>query len=267
VQIKTFLMLAAPVVGLAAVLNVSAADAADDSKATAAPAAEAADAAPVKFSEAETLLWRTDQLKDIKKPTRLKYEFKKGGSLEKGFTDSVVLNIVKVKPDGMKAGNLQFFTGERHHYVPPYENIDGNPVLSIYLEGDVYEMKRLTGGSWIYFQKRIKRALAENAQVTPVTVTYDGREVQAKQVTISPYATDPRAQRTQKYHRFANKKYVFTVSDEIPGYLYEIQTTTPAEQSAGANAAQPSASAPKGPLLEETLKLVEVDHKPTAQQD
>jgi hypothetical protein len=62
---------------------------------------------------------------------------------------------------------------------------------------------------------------------------------------------------------------VFTVSNDIPGYLYEIQTTTPAEQATApvdANAAKPSASAQKGPLLEETLKLVEVDHKPTAQQ-
>ena len=260
-------MIAASVVGLSAALNLSAADAAgaDTGTEAAAPAAgttdaTANDAEPVQYSEAETLLWKTDQLKGISKPTRLKYEFKKAGSLEQGFTDSVVLNIVKVKPDGMKAANLQFFTGERHHYVPPYENINGNPVLAIYLEGDVYEMKRLTEGPWRYFQKRIKRALAEDAEVTPVTVEFNGRKVQAKQIKIAPYAKDPRAQQTAKYHQFTNKTYVFTVSDDIPGYLYEIQTTTPV--------ADPDPTQPKDvPLLEESLKLVEVDNKPTEQQD
>ena len=260
-------MFAASVVGLLAALNLSAADAAgaDTGTEAAAPAAgtdaAANDAEPVQYSEAETLLWKTDQLKGISKPTRLKYEFKKAGSMEQGFTDSVVLNIVKVKPDGMKAANLQFFTGERHHYVPPYENINGNPVLAIYLEGDVYEMKRLTEGPWRYFQKQIKRALAENAEVTPVTVEFNGKKVPAKQVKIAPYAKDPRAQQTAKYHRFTNKTYVFTVSDDIPGYLYEIQTTTPAADS------DPTQPKDAPPLLEESLKLVDVDNKPTEQQD
>ena len=249
-QTKRFWMIAATVVGLSAALNLSAAEAAGE-----AGTETAADAAPVKFSEAETLLWTTNQLKSITKPVRLKYEFKKYGSLEKGFTDSVVLDITKVKPDGMKEANLNFFTGDRHHYVPPYENINGNPVLAIYLEGDVYEMNRLTNGAWRYFQKRIKRALAEAAQVSDVTVDFNGHQVKAKQVKITPYATDPRAEQTQKYHRFANKEYLFTVSDDIPGYLYEIQTMTPADAS--------DPKQPKDvPLLAETLKLVGVSDDP-----
>jgi hypothetical protein len=205
---------------------------------------------PESFSEAETVLWLTDQLKNIAKPSRLQYEFKKVGTLEEGFTDSVQLDIVELLPDGMKKANVNFFTGARNHYVPPYESINGNPLLAIFLHGDVLEMNRLTDGGWRYFHRRIKFAFADGAQITPVEIEFDGRKIAGKQVRITPYVDDPQTELSEKFRKLKDKVYLVTVSDDIPGYLYEIRTVVPAPQDAGVGA---------GPLIEEYLKLVSVE--------
>ena len=68
----------------------------------------------------------------------------------------------------MKKANVNFFTGARNHPVPPYESINGNPLLANFLHGYVLEMNRLTDGSWRYFHRRIKFAFADAAEITPV---------------------------------------------------------------------------------------------------
>lgn len=210
----------------------------------AAPAAEEA----IQFSEAENLLWMTDQLKAVKAPVVITYGFVKDGSYETGFEDRVSFTVSKINPDGMKAASIEFFTGQRNFPVPPVDSTDVNPVLKVYFQGDVYEMNRLTdpdGKSrerWRYFQRRIKFALAEAAKVEPVTVTFDGRDYAGKRISFEPYKNDPKR---AEFEKFADKRYSVTVADELPGYVYEIVTEVP-----DANGAVP--------LLRDTLRLQSV---------
>lgn len=219
-----------------------------------APDVIAADAAPaaaeeeVSFSEAETLLWMTDQLKAVKAPVVITYDFVKDGSYEEGFQDRVSFTVSKINPDGMKAASLEFFTGPRNFPVPPVDSTDVNPVLKVYFQGDVYEMNRLTdpdGKSrerWRYFQRRIKFALAESATVEPVKISFDGREYDAKRISFEPYRNDPKR---KEFEKFADKRYTVTVADELPGYLYEIVTEIPDKQG-------------QVPLLRDTLRIQSV---------
>jgi hypothetical protein len=94
--------------------------------------------------------------------------------------------------------------------IPALEDAHGNPVLLGFLEHDIAEMKRLTGGSVSYFRKRIRMALAEGAQVTPQRITYQGKTVHAQAVRIQPYLDDPMHARFEKYLR---KTYTFVLSD------------------------------------------------------
>ena len=119
----------------------------------------------VILSEAEELLWETDQLANIDKIGTVRYEFERKGTMDEGFTDSVELSITDIKDDGMKSAAVIFFSGDRNQSVAPNESTNGNPVLGVYLQGDVYEMNRLTEGSWRYFHKRIKFALADDAKI------------------------------------------------------------------------------------------------------
>ena len=201
------------------------------------------------LSQAETLLWMTDQLKTIDRPLELTYRFDRTGSFERGFTDTVKFVVNKVMDDGMKSASLAFLTGERRIAVPPVTNTNVNPVLKVYLQGDVYEMNRLTDTNatarerWRYFQRRIKFALADTAKVADVVVSFNGQEYAAQEVSFSPYVNDPNR---QSFAKFADKSYTIVVSEELPGYLYRIETIVP-----GASPEEP-------PLIKEVLQLVGV---------
>ncbi len=208
------------------------------------------DPGAVEFSRAETLLWMTDQLKTIERPVKLTYQFDRTGTFESGFTDTVRFVVEAIKTDGMKTASLNFFTGERRFNVPPVENTNVNPVLKVYLQGDVYEMNRLTdteGTSkerWRYFQRRIKFALADSAEIENVVVSFSGKEFAAYKVSFRPYINDSKR---RLFEKFADKAYHIVVSDEIPGYLYRVETVVPAD----------TPDAP--PLIREVLQLVSAD--------
>lgn len=208
----------------------------------------AQEADSVEFSEAETRLWMTDQLNAVEQTMELVYEFQKSGSLEPGFTDEIRFRIEKINSDGTKAASVQFFTGERNFPVPPVNNATTNPILKVYLQGDVYEMNRLTdrdGESrerWRYFQRRIKFALADAAQTEPVTFEFDGKSYAGYQISFQPYINDPRR---NLFERFAEKSYRFIISEDLPGYVYQIETLIPQEGK-------------EKPLIKESLKLKQI---------
>lgn len=211
--------------------------------------AAAAQESDPEFSEAETRLWMTDQLGSISGAVELLYSFEKSGSLEAGFKDEVRFTINRVNDDGTKAASLEFFTGERNFPVPPVESTTVNPVIKVYFQGDVYEMNRLTDPEgtarerWRYFQRRIKYALAESAEVKPVVFEFDGRRWDGHEINFQPYVNDPRK---NLFEEFANKTYTVVVSEELPGYVYRIETVV----RSGADA---------DPLLREKLELVAVE--------
>lgn len=180
-----------------------------------------------QFSRAETILWMEDHLANITEPTEIRYDFSKTGSYEDGFSDQVIMEVVEFHDDDSRSVKLQFFTGHRENKsIQPNQlsEIHGNPVLGVYMQGDTYEMDRLTDGSWRYFHKRIKLALSENADVQKVKVTHDGKEIEAEKVTLAPYVKDPHR---VEFDEFADKTYEFIFSEEIPGELYQIRTVIP----------------------------------------
>jgi hypothetical protein len=198
-----------------------------------------------EFSAAENRIWLADHLKNIKKPMRLYYEFVKSGTYEEGFTDAVYLDIIKINDDGTKNAVLDFFSADRKQAVSPdnVTNITGNPILGIFMQGDVYEMNRLTEGHWRHFQKMIKIALREVASIETVSFEYYGKKYDGEKISFSPYLKDSHR---NDFEKFSGKKYEFIFSDDIPGSLYQIKTTIP-----------DSKDKDNGPLIEEVLTLVD----------
>lgn len=197
-----------------------------------------------KFSEAESRLWLADHLKNITQPIRLRYDFVKSGTYEDGFSDVVLLEIKQLNDDGSKNVDMQFFTGERSQPFSPdtVTEVRGNPVLGLYMRGDVYDMNRLTEGSWRYFQRRIKLALSQTATIEPVEIEFAGKKVKAERIVITPYAKDPHS---AQFQQLTAKRYEFTLSDAVPGTIYQIRTVVPGVLDADA------------PLLEERLTLTQ----------
>ena len=204
-----------------------------------------------EFAAAENKLWLDNHLGNITEPTSLYYEFEKSGSYEDAFVDSVFLKVVELNEDGTKNTLLDFFTAERKQRIPEGNttNIKGNPVLGIYMNGDVFDMARITGGKsnrYKYFLKQIKIALRETAIVEPITFSYKGKDYQGEKIFFTPYVKDPHR---RDFEKFADKYYEIVLSDEIPGKLFQITTIIPDASSETAE-----------PLVMETLKLIDVEN-------
>ena len=178
------------------------------------------------FSVAERLLFMSPQLQNIKPPTQLRYSFARTGSLEPAFADSVTVDLSAADDGRCCAAKGQFFSGARARPVPELQSADGNPLLLYFLEHDVREMKRLARGSENHFRKQIRMAIYQGAEVRDVALTYQGRPIRGREITLNPFLEDPNR---PKYERFARKNYRFTLSDAVPGGIYGIRTSIPGE--------------------------------------
>jgi len=209
-----------------------------------------------EFSNAENKLWMDNHLLNIEQLVRLHYEFEKTGSYEDGFIDDVYLDIVKINEDGTRDAVLDFFSDEQKQMVAPsnVENITSNPVIGIYLQGDVYEMSRFTEGNWKYFHRQLKLAIADSNTSEHVTIELEGKQYQSEKIVIYPYENIKQKSRLKE---FSDKRYEFIISDEIPGKLYQIRTVIN------------DAENPDVPLVEEvlTLKSVEFNSKVVAKNE
>lgn len=201
------------------------------------PAAGAQDT----VSAAEKLLFQTDHLKNVAPPATLSYAFRKAGSEETGFDDTVELRVRAL--DGAKQASVTFLSAERRTACPEVTRAEGNPVLLCFLERDIREMQRLTGGKSGYFRRAIRLALARSARVARTRLSFGGRELAANEITVIPYAEDPLRDRIGKY---ATKTYVFTLSAEVPGGVHSVRSFVPS----------PEGTSNDAPLLDERLTLV-----------
>jgi len=192
------------------------------------------------FSAAERALFMDNQLASVTPPATLRYSYRKSGSMEPGFDDTVTVTLGK-QPDGSCcAASAEFLTGPRKVNLPEVEAAQGNPVILYFLERDIREMQRLTKGQHNYFRKRIRMAVYQGATIREVTLPYRGASVAGQEITISPYVDDPLKARFEK---LAGKQYVFTLSKAVPGGVYAMHSRV-----AGASAADE-------PLIEETLRV------------
>lgn len=173
------------------------------------------------FSQAEKLLFMSNQLSGVKAASTLRYSFRKTGSFEDGFEDSVVLSFNKLADGTCCNVKSDFFTGARRLPLPDAPMAEGNPVLLHFLERDIAEMKRLTQGSLNHFRKRIRMSAYQDATVRNVSFSYQNKTVAGKEISFSPYLDDPNR---PKYEKFVRKQYRFLLSDAVPGGVYGIRT-------------------------------------------
>jgi len=207
------------------------------------PGAAARAEEPAKdFSPAERALFMTDQFAKLRPPMTLRYRFHRSGSLEPAFDDKVSIALKAQGGGKCCDATGEFLSGERKLELPPIEGATGNPVTLFFLERDVREMQRLTTGKSPYFRKRIRMAIYQGAQQRAVTLRYRGKTVAGQEFAITPYVDDPNRPR---FEQFANKRYVFTLSDAVPGGVYGIRALV-ADAAKGADAP---------PLLAEELLI------------
>jgi hypothetical protein len=176
---------------------------------------------PSQFSVAEKRLFIDDHLRGLPGPATLEYAYTKRGSLEGSVDDTARVIVGSPPAGGAPSVRVEYLTETRKLELSDIDAANANPVILFFLERDVREMHRLTGGSVNYYRKRIRMALAEGGQVKPVTVDIGPRRIAATEIRIAPYRDDPARSR---YERFAEKIYTFTLSDDVPGKVVELRS-------------------------------------------
>ena len=191
-------------------------------------------------SEAEQRLFLDPHLSNAQGATTLRYRYAKTGTLEETYEDQV--RVTLTPSSSAVAGrhaHVDYLSGARALTLPDLEAALGNPVILFFLERDVREMQRLTGGQAAYFRKRVRLALADAAQVRPISLDLAGGSVEGVEILVRPYEQDTMRAR---FPRFADKTYRFILSPQVPGMVVELQSAIAAPGGSGS-----------APLMQERL--------------
>ena len=192
-----------------------------------------------KLTEAHKLLVSENHLSNINAPLKIKYIFKKTGTLEPSFNDRVVMIIPEKDKEGFYDIKFDFFTSYNKEDLKSARYKKNNPIIHAFWEHDINLMQRLTEGSWIYFRKRITWALSDELKfkIEPGKCMVNGNEYDGQTVVMKPYQDD---YDSKKFEKFAKKTYYVTLCKEVPGMIYEMSTLVPSKDS-------------DKPLMKETL--------------
>ena len=177
-----------------------------------------------EFSGINNELFDKAHLKNIMVPGTLHYQYKKTSFIDGNREDTVDVLVSNIRNTGRKDTHFAFFTGKHHRPYVARENQRGNSVFVLYLEFDIHELERLTGGSWAYFQRKIRWSFAKGATKKDVDIDYQGNTIKGVQYTIRPFIDDPK---NSRYALYAGKYYMFTLAEDIPGEIYQIRTVVP----------------------------------------
>jgi hypothetical protein len=172
-----------------------------------------------EISPAERLIFTTDHLHGVEQQTELDYALL---SSDQPAHSTDVVKVLVVSADNAK-GDAQ--VSDHSGAVPlPSGGLQCNPVIIYFLERDIAEMERLTGGQRRYFQQRLRLALAAGPRIETVTSQIGGKDVKAQQIVVQPYLGDPNAERFAQY---TGKRYTFLIADSVPGQVALIRTDVP----------------------------------------
>jgi hypothetical protein len=182
------------------------------------------------LSQAQIALFESDHLGGIGHAERLEYRFAREAAAATpddigSYTDRVDLDV-RPGADGGKDVWTDFLSAERHVPFPPLMDFHGNPLIMFFLERDVGEMHRLTGGTATYFRNRIRQAFVDQAQVKMIELQRDGKSMPATEITLTPFVQDPHV---AVFPGLAEKRYRFVLSDAVPGRIVEIQSQAPSK--------------------------------------
>jgi hypothetical protein len=182
-------------------------------------------AAPAAAATVQELVFDADPFAGLSEPQTLRYRYELRGSLlAEAHHSQVSMEVREVRADGGKLVHFDMFEGPDRRQFGPMQARAQNPLLIVFLQRDVMQMARLTGGSPGYFRNRIREAFVQPAEVERFEIRFDGANLPAVRVRITPFLHDPQIAR---FAQFRHKRYEFTVAEGLPGGLHEIAVLTP----------------------------------------
>lgn len=205
------------VVALAVGSQVTRVEAADEPK----PAAAAVAAQP----KATDLIFEEKHLANTPVGKTIDYKFNRTVTDPKilgiGFSDDITLKVVADKEDGKKDLELQIYTGDRARDLQRLEKFSINPVFAVFFSQAVNTFNQLAGGQVNYLQNVFSNGWLK-AKVDPVKVTYDGKQVDAFHISMTPFVSDKYESKMQGWE---GAKFDVIVSKDVPGEIVDLLAT------------------------------------------
>ena len=175
-----------------------------------------------EFSNINNDLFDSPHMKSIKKAGKLNYQFTSNHG-DTNIKDTARIDITNIRDNLRTDQKYFFFTEKNNKPFSSRTNMLGNGIFMLFLEWDIHDLERNTEGSWRHFQRRIRWAMAKNPTKKEVEIDFQGKKIKGFQYTIQPYTDDKNSAR---YGDYLNKYYIFILSSEIPGTIYQIRTIT-----------------------------------------
>ena len=205
----------------------------------AAPAVSAAET-----SKSAEVIFDPPHLLMMQKGSEVTYKFERKVSDDKlagpGYTDEIRVGVFKVAADGKRDVSLQVFTGDRARAPWSETGMTGNPLLLWYLDNCVNQFGAVAGGNRDFLKNTFKVSLRDKSTFENVKAEYDGKPVDAVQITVVPFVD---SKDVKKMRGFEKSKFHLLVSPSVPGYFLEL-------------AADYQSSDPNSPVVSEKIKLV-----------
>ena len=191
------------------------------------------------LTEAHKILVSKNHLANLKTPTKIKYRFKRIGTLQYAFNDRVVMIVPEKDEKGVHNIKFDFFSSYNKEDIKSASYKTNNPIFHAFWEHDIKFMTKATKGSWIYFRKRITWAMSDpyKFKILPAECIINEKKVDGQTVELIPFEQD---YDSEKFRKYAKKRYYVTVCEKVPGMIYEMGTIVPSEDDSK-------------PLMKETL--------------
>lgn len=178
--------------------------------------------APGLAAEVYDLLFKTGTLDGISRTSVLDYErHVSARDNEKLATRSSGKITLSFGPEDM--AELKFTQGDKYRNIGSFPATVGNPMIMYFVETVIRDMASTAGGSPYYIRNRVKAALVKEVPIREETIRIGGRDVSARSVTLHPFEGDPNRERMKGFEDLA---LTITMSDEVPGWYYELKAET-----------------------------------------
>lgn len=193
---------------------------------------------------AADLLFEQPQMKNAAPGSTITYDYLRRSGISKGpfgppLSDTITFRVEAANdPKDAAARNIrvEMFSGMNRVPAGPFEDMPGNPVISLFLENHLRGLAKVLEANPRYLKNAIRKGLRDKATVTATKVTVGGREVDAWRVEAKPFEGDAM---TERMRGMANMTYTFVTAPSVPGEIVSIEAQ--------------SKNAEGGELLEEKL--------------
>lgn len=184
--------------------------------------AGAASGAQEPQPDAADILFERPQLQTLKLGDNLQYNYSFRSSDEKifgpSFDDKVALTIDQGDAPDKKRVDVELFSAERRRAAGPFDDMSGNPLLSLMLEENLQRLAAIFQSNPRYMKTAIRMAL-RNAKASPDQAEGFDPAAPAWKVEVAPFVNDPNKARM---HGLETLTYRFRVSAAAPGEITEI---------------------------------------------